>query len=75
VVGEGGEQSGDEGVAGDVAEDGALMAHVVNLLQLDDLGLAEDLEGVDLGRGLLVQRRGRIGRPDEADAGECAYRG
>lgn len=68
MVGEGGDEGGDEGMAGDGGQDGALVADMVDLLQLDDFCLAEDLEGVELGV-LLVVVLGVVWT-DETDAGK-----
>lgn len=80
VIGEGGEEVGDEGMAGNLGEDSALMTNVVNLLELDDLCLPQDFQGVDFGLVLLVValpfrgfERARIGGwTNEADTGESA---
>lgn len=63
-VGKGGDQVRDEGVAGDVSEDCALVAHMVDLLQFDDLCFSENFQCVYFGVVLLVQCHGCAGRPD-----------
>lgn len=69
AVREGGAQVRDEGVARHLGQDGALVAHVVDLLELDHFGLAQDLERKHLGPlGLGLW----VGWPDEADARKCA---
>lgn len=71
VVGERSEEVGDEGVPGDIGEDGAFVAHVVDLLEANDLGLAQDLERVHFGVELVIEGDvSRGGGANEADAGK-----
>lgn len=74
MVGERSEEVGDERVAGDIGEDGAFVAHVVDLLEANDLRLAQDLERVDFGVELVIEGNvSRGGGANEADAskGSC----
>lgn len=54
AVGEGAEEGGDEGVAGDIGQDGPLVADMVDLFQPDNLCLSEDFEGVNFGVLLVI---------------------
>lgn len=71
MVGKGGQQVGDKGMARDVLENLAFVTDVVNLLELDDSGLAEDLEGKDLA-GLFFVARLLSADQDDTCKGTCA---
>lgn len=68
LVGEGTHQIRNKRVACDIGKNGALVSNMIDLLEFDDLGLAKDLESVDFGFLLFVER-GRIrSRADETDS-------
>lgn len=58
-------------MARDILEDAALVADMVDLLELDDLGFAQNLEREDV---LFLFFAGVYGL-DQTDAGECTYGG
>ena len=68
MIGEGGDQLRDKGIASDVAEDLSFVAHMINLLELYDLGFSEDLKSEDLLS--LLFRAGS--RAYQADPCKCA---
>jgi len=66
---EAGDEGGDERMAGDGGEDVALVAHVLDLLEADDVDLAQDLEGED-GVGATVGVG--VAQAHQPDAGKGA---
>lgn len=73
MIGKGGDQICDEGVSGDIGEDSAFVADMIDLFKTDDLWFPEDLESVDFGVELVIEGDvcGRSGT-DEADSGKCS---
>jgi hypothetical protein len=66
---EAGDHSGDEGVAGDLGEHVALVAHMLDLLEADHVDLAQDLEREDL----AVVAGLRVGEPHQPHARKGAW--
>lgn len=73
MIGKGGNQICDEGMACNIGEDSAFVADMIDLFKTDNLWFPEDLESVDLGVELVIEGDvcGRSGT-DEADSGKCS---